>query len=367
MSVPQHLLMTADTVGGVWQYAIGLARALSVRGIAVTLATMGVPASAEQRAEAAQISGLDVVESRFKLEWMEQPWNDVDAAGQWLLELESQLKPDLVQLNGYAHGSLPWKAPVVIVAHSCVYSWWNAVHGHDPPPEWQVYRDRVTVGLRGATAVVAVSKFMASELARHYGCDRARVIYNGRRAEDYKSVAKEPFVLSSGRVWDEAKNLRLLDESAVSLPWPVYIAGEPHHPDGGLADLRRAQALGRVTETDLAQWMARAAVYVSPAKYEPFGFSVLEAALSGCALVLGDNPTFRELWQGAAVFVNTTDAAELTEAIEVFIANYRMRQDYAARARKRGLRYPFEAMIESYLELYSQVLSNHEAGAPCGS
>ncbi len=31
-----------------------------------------------------------------------------------------------------------------------------------------------------------------------------------------------------------------------------------------------------------------------PARYEPFGLSVLEAALSGCALVLGDIPSLRE-------------------------------------------------------------------------
>src|SRR5690606_11111160 len=117
----RHVLMTADTVGGVWQYAMEMSRSLSERGIGVTLATMGVPPSAEQRAQAAQIGGLDLVESRFKLEWMEQPWNDVDAAGEWLLQIASDRKPDLVHLNGYAHGALEWNAPIVVVAHSCVY------------------------------------------------------------------------------------------------------------------------------------------------------------------------------------------------------------------------------------------------------
>ena len=39
------------------------------------------------------------------------------------------------------------------------------------------------------------------------------------------------------------------------------------------------------------------------ALYEPFGLAVLEAAQAGCALVLSDIPTFRELWDGAALFV----------------------------------------------------------------
>ena len=49
--------------------------------------------------------------------------------------------------------------------------------------------------------------------------------------------------------------------------------------------------------------MARTAVFVSPALYEPFGLAVLEAAQAGCALVLSDIPTFRELWDGVALFV----------------------------------------------------------------
>ncbi|MEB3829625.1 glycosyltransferase [Phormidium sp. CCY1219] len=55
---------------------------------------------------------------------------------------------------------------------------------------------------------------------------------------------------------------------------------------------------------ELSHWYARAAIYAFPARYEPFGLSVLEAALSGCALVLGDIPRLREMWGDAAVFAN---------------------------------------------------------------
>ena len=49
--------------------------------------------------------------------------------------------------------------------------------------------------------------------------------------------------------------------------------------------------------------MGRAAIYALPARYEPFGLSILEAALSGCALVIGDIPSLREIWADAALFV----------------------------------------------------------------
>ncbi len=97
---------------------------------------MGPLPSDEQRLEARRIPGLDLIESSYALEWMENPWSDVDAAGDWLLGLADRLRPDIVHLNGYAHGALRWNAPSVVVAHSCVVSWWNAVHRCDPPANW---------------------------------------------------------------------------------------------------------------------------------------------------------------------------------------------------------------------------------------
>ncbi len=150
---PERVLMTADTVGGVWTYAIDLARALARRGVAVLLATMGSPVSWEQRQEAGRIPDLELHESTFKLEWMTDPWDDVSAAGDWLLRIEEQFEPDLVHLNGYAHGALPWQAPHLVVGHSCVLSWWAAVHGMEAPSAWDQYRDEVGRGIRSAARV----------------------------------------------------------------------------------------------------------------------------------------------------------------------------------------------------------------------
>jgi len=127
--LPRRVLLTADTVGGVWTYAVDLARGLSARGVEVALATMGAPLSDAQRETAERIPGLLVFESGFRLEWMEDPWRDVERAGDWLLGLEARFGPDLVHLNGYAHAALPWSAPKLVVAHSCVLSWWSAVKG----------------------------------------------------------------------------------------------------------------------------------------------------------------------------------------------------------------------------------------------
>lgn len=108
---PSKILMTADTVGGVWNYSLELVQALAPFKTQVALATMGAPLTEEQRRQAGEIDNLTIYESNYKLEWMENPWEDVEKAGEWLLKLKDEVQPDLVHLNGLVHGSLDfWRA-----------------------------------------------------------------------------------------------------------------------------------------------------------------------------------------------------------------------------------------------------------------
>ena len=353
--------MTADTLGGVWTYAIELISGLAQNGIRVSLATMGAPLSPEQRRQAHMLD-IDIHESSYKLEWMEHPWAEVDAAGEWLLGLERTLQPDLVHLNNYAHGNLPWKAPVLVVAHSCVYSWWNAVHRTSPPHEWNEYRRRVASGLHAADAVVAVSRAMLRQLEQWYGLFGTRcVVYNGHHPGSYSPGAKEDFVLSTGRVWDAAKNIKALDTAAGSIPWPVYVAGETQHPEGGRPAMQSVRLTGQVASADLGQYFGRARIYALPAFYEPFGLSILEAALSGCALVLGDIPSLREIWADAALFVPPADHEALALTINCLIAKRRTCDDLARRAQARAQTLTTSRMVHGYLGVYPQAWTGYKA------
>lgn len=350
-----RVLMTADTVGGVWTYAMELARALADRA-EISVATMGAPLSAAQRA-AAMEANVHVCESGFRLEWMEDPWNDIAAAGDWLLDLESRLHPRLIHLNNFAHGSLPWRAPSVMVGHSCVCSWWEAVHGRTAPAEWDRYRAAVGEGLRAASVVVAATGAMLRSLERFYGPLRdARVVPNGVDASHFAPAVKEPFILSAGRLWDDAKNIRRLAEIAPLLPWPVYVAGDMRSPDGHECAIDNVRTLGFVDRPQLARWMGRAGIYVLPARYEPFGLTVLEAALSGCAPVIGDIPSLREIWADAAWYVAPDDAAGLRDAIELLIQDEEERTRLAQRARTRGALFSLQRMADEYWDLYTELV-----------
>jgi glycogen(starch) synthase len=353
--------MTADTVGGVFTYALELCRGLADHGVQVVLATMGARLTPAQRARLATMENVQVYESELRLEWMDDPWADVDAAGAWLLELEAVHRPDVIHLNGYAHGALPWRAPVLMVAHSCVLSWWRAVKGEDAPPAWDTYRRRVAAGVSRADLLVAPTQAMLDAVARLYGrMDRNRVVYNGRSAPALHVAPRTPIVFSAGRLWDEAKNLAALAACAPQLPWPVYVAGPtrpPGLPDGdpGPASPRGLRLLGTLAPEDMDAWLARAAIYALPARYEPFGLSALEAALSGCALVLGDIDSLREVWGDAAVFVPPDDFEALGHAITALARAPRRRALLAERARARAGRYTARGMTRAYLDIYLEL------------
>lgn len=353
--------MTADTIGGVWTYSLELARALTARGVEVFLATMGAELSPDQAAEALRVPRLHVRESQFKLEWMEEPWSEVDASCEWLLELERELAPDVVHLNTFVHGNLPFRRPPLVVGHSCVLSWWEAVLGEKPPERYATYRRRVRQGLQAAAVVAAPSQAMLGELSRLYGpFDEVAVIPNARDASRFPPAArKEPFILSAGRLWDRAKNLELLERAAhEELPWPVFVAGETQHPNGDRAATHHVRALGKLDWRELAEWMARASIYVLPAKYEPFGLSALEAALSGCALVLGDIPSLREVWGDAARYVAPDNLEALRSVIFELVGDPYERVRLGARARERALTFSPASQVAAYLSLYEYLAAH---------
>jgi len=351
------VLMTADAVGGVWRYAVDLGGALTRRGVRVLVAVMGPPPSPADRHEAER-AGLVVVTRPYRLEWMDHPWDDVKRAGEWLMTLDRMMHPDVIHLNGYVHASLEWSKPVVVVGHSCVRTWWRAVKRASAPADLDRYTGAVKAGLSAADVVVTPSAAMRTALEAEYGVAiEATVIPNGSAASRSSDnfLTKEPIILAAGRAWDEGKNIAAVCAVAADVPWPIYVAGDRSGPGGAMCELPHVHALGRLSAADLARWYERAWIYALPARYEPFGLSVLEAASAGCALVLGDIDSLREHWDGAAMFVPPDDRDALASTIRHLIAHADQRILLAARGRARAGSFTIDRAADAYLRLYERL------------
>jgi len=162
------------------------------------------------------------------------------------------------------------------------------------------------------------------------------------------SAEKEPFVAALGRFHDQAKNLEAIERARGSCPWPIVTAGE-------------GSTLGRLGRDGVRTLLARASIFASPVRYEPFGLGILEAARSGCALVLGDVSSLRELWERAALFVAPGDDEALAAALRLVADDDELRAHLATRARQRSERYTVERMAAGYTAVYEELCARSVA------
>ncbi|ETR79246.1 glycosyl transferase family 1 [Afipia sp. P52-10] len=350
-----RILMTADAVGGVWTYATSLAAGLAADGWRVQLVTMGPKPSPEQLAALPANSLISIVQTELQLEWQDPAGLDIARARTVLAGIAADFSPDVIHCNGYREASYGWRVPTLVAAHSCVQSWARAcgVSTFDDEP-WLTYRQNIGAGLGSATAWVAPSQAFRSVIARLYQPNKpSRVIYNGIADDAPARAAKRDVILSAGRIWDRGKNLRRLIEIADELDWPLALAGALHEPfSGGKAEPASAHYLGALARPALLDEMHRAAIFVSPARYEPFGLSVLEAASRGCALVLSDIPSFRELWDGAAVFVDPESPGALIRGLTLLCHDDAVRSHLQHLAQERSRRYALTETVRAYQDLY---------------
>jgi glycosyltransferase involved in cell wall biosynthesis len=352
--------MTTDAVGGVWVYASTLARELCRRGHEVVLVTLGPEPRADQHADLASVPGLSIETTDLALEWVDPEGLDCTRAREWLARIARWVEPDVVHLNSYREALADWRVPVLVVAHSCVRSWWRACRGQDPSePRWLNYVGNVRAGLCAADRWAAPSVAFHDTIAQLYWPTSSGIAIPNGIGDTLAEARKEPFILAAGRLWDEAKNVALLARVAPLLPWPTEVAGPVNEPGGPRpGPLYHVLPLGEMSRPALLDVMRRAAILAAPALYEPFGLTVLEAATAGCALVLSDIPTFRELWDGAALFVDAQDDAEWRAVLAHLAGNAPLRGDLQRRARQRAERYSLAVTADAYTELYLDLVEN---------
>lgn len=353
-----RVLITADAVGGVWQYSLDLARGLARLDIETVLALMGPAPSRAQALAAAKVPGLTLVETGLTLDWLAEDAGSVFAAGAAIAELAEQHKVHVVQLNTPAlAGVTIFDRPVVAVQHSCVASWWQAVNGTVLPDDFAWRTDLVRAGLHAADAVVTPTAAFGEVTRQIYGLKQPpRVVHNGRSPLRLPDGASHDFVFTAGRLWDEGKNLDTIDAVAGRINVPMHAAGPLRGPNGATILFDNIHSLGNLEEEEIARWLAAKPVFVSAALYEPFGLAVLEAAAAGCPLILSDIPTFRELWDGVAVFVPPRDEEGFTRAIADIVGDDFARGSLGRAAQERAERFTPDAMAAQMAAIYRGLL-----------
>jgi glycosyltransferase involved in cell wall biosynthesis len=128
---------------------------------------------------------------------------------------------------------------------------------------------------------------------------------------------REPFFLYPARPWKHKNHPRLLQ---------AFVDLRRARPDlrlvltgGGLEELRPlpegANALGYVSQEELASLYGRAACLVFPSLYEGFGLPLLEAMASGCPVAASDRGAIPEVCGDAAVLFDPEDVRSIADGM----------------------------------------------------
>lgn len=407
-----RLLMTADAVGGVWQYATELAHALAPLGIDTTIAVMGptsplpgkggagggsthaasngttsthprpLPvqggetnqslspreregAPQARKGEGSAAVDVDIIHTDLPLDWLATGPDEVAHTATAIAALAADLQADLIHLNSPALAARTrFPAPVVAVAHGCVGTWWRAARGTAPDPAYAWHADLMAEGLLAADAIVAPSAAFAAALQATYALPAAPlVVHNGRTPLAATDTEPTDTIFTAGRLWDEVKNTPLLDRVAALVDVPFHAAGPLDGPHGERTAVAHLLPLGTLSDEEIAAHLARRPILVSAARFEPFGLSVLEAASAGCPLVLSTIDTFRELWTGAALFVADDTAEAYAAEIDRIRTDPALRAHLGEAARVRAARYTPAAMAGAMAAIYAGLLSQPVSAA----
>jgi glycosyltransferase involved in cell wall biosynthesis len=370
-----HILVTADTLSASWTYTRELVAGLVTRGVRVTLVSFGEIPLPEQTAWMDHLHGLDYRPTAFRLEWMQEAEEDLSESSAFLAALVRELRPDVLHLNQFCYGDLPVDVPRVVMAHGDLMTWREAVQDRTPrchPTKW--YRETITRGIGGADVVVAPTVWMLDLISECYVQPRrGKVIYPGRNPIFFNPyISKDDSVLAVGRLVDAGKQVFLLTQH--EHPVPVCIVGAeqtvavprlPIRADVKVAVAETSVAIcGPQTEAQLRALYSRASIFAATARYDPLGMQAIEAALSRCAIVANDIPSFREMWDDAALYFRTNDAASLAASIRRLNEDRTIRRAYAELAYTRAReRFNSKRMIEDYLELYRGLIPAREQAA----
>lgn len=229
------------------------------------------------------------------------------------------------------------------------------------------YRTVVRSVARGAARVITDDERTVDDLRRFLGVDPSRVRVVPLGVDDaflqpvQPRAAERPYLLYAGN-HREHKDIPTLLRAWSSLPASrtvdLYLTG-PDDFDGALqrysSPLRRALALGDLTQNELARTYAGAAALVHPALLEGFGLPLLEAMACGAA-VIASRESLPKVLEGAALTFAAGDVEGARQAIVRILDDGALRGRLVAEGQRRARILTWDRCALQTAEIYREVL-----------
>jgi len=194
------------------------------------------------------------------------------------------------------------------------------------------------------------------------------VVYNGEDPEPFPIVTEpDEYVAFLGR-FDRTKNPHLAIQLAVNLGLPIKVAGKIDHESEGYFDEEirpyldhpLVEYLGELGFADKVDLLAHARCNLHPTGFrEPFGLTVLEAALCGTPTLAIERGSMPELIEEGRTGMLVEDFIEGYHRIEQC---FEMDRTYIAQ--RARLLFNYRTMTDGYVRAYERVAEIFETRRP---
>lgn len=318
-----------------------IAKRLKERGIEVTVLTTGNPKIKEYEG----IPTIRIPVHRYMMNF----------AVPFILKYAR--KCDLIQTNNYNACFPSWvaakllKKPVVCIVHGMYGNGWIEMRGK--------FFGNISKLVEKFQIIPSYDKVIfLSEYARREGVkqgvklERTEVLRPGLlKKVKYKKRKKEPFVLFVGRIAKQ-KGIDYLISAAKKLPEVKFVVVGKGEEERRIKRInpKNVELLGFVSDEKLAELYSKALVFCLPSVGEGFGFVLLEAMTSGCAIVSTVPLDFY------GIHVRFGDVKELVNSIKYLIENKKEAEEMGRMNVKKAKTYDWDRFIDRLVEIYKEVL-----------
>ena len=233
------------------------------------------------------------------------------------------------------------------------------------------FRSRFTEQARQAAAnsdaIIAVSRFTASQVEQLMGVDPSRihvVPHSASVSVAHGAAPRENLVLFVG-VIQRRKNVGRLVKAFERLPgWRLALAGAAEGY-GAAEELRAVEesprrgdidVLGHQSAAQLDALYARARIFAFPSLDEGFGMPILEAMARGVPVITSNCSAMPEVAGSAALLVDPYRIDNLADALVRLAADEALREDLIQRGRTRALEFTWESAVGQTWNVYQKLL-----------
>lgn len=247
----------------------------------------------------------------------------------------------------------------------------------------QVYfKHFIPPSAKKANIVITISHSAAAEIERYLGIDERKIrvthlaadrVFHPRAPEAVKQTLRslgipDRYILSVGTL-EPRKNIPLLLSAYAELPddlrssYPLVLVGKEgwgrenlQHKAETLGISRHLFFTGYLTDNQLADLYAAAALFIYPSLYEGFGLPVLEAMASGIPVLTSCVSSMPEVAGKAALLVNPHDPASIATGIVTVLTDSALAERMIARGLERALQFSWEKTAAETFEAYEQAI-----------